>query len=127
MMREEQIVMRTILAVSFFFVTNLLACAELMHEDSRRPAGADKPSRDPELREINFEDVRPIVATSCGQADCHDGVQMFALREREDFFKRKPRPLNAIMRGSMPKGDSGFRETTEGQLLIQWLQTNQEQ
>jgi hypothetical protein len=75
---------------------------------------------------LTFADVEPIVSANCATSGCHDGVEMFSLKTREDFFKRKPRPMNAINRGSMPKDNPDFKDSDDGKKLLEWLMGNQD-
>lgn len=76
---------------------------------------------------LKFSDVKKIALTNCATSGCHDGQVMFSLSTREDFYRRKPRPLNAIQRGSMPKDNPGFGDSSDGRLLVEWLSGSQEE
>jgi len=75
---------------------------------------------------LRFEDVRAIAFANCATSGCHDGGKHFSLRTREDFFSRKPRPLNAMLRRSMPKNNPDFIDSPDGAMLAAWLQGSQE-
>ena len=117
------LVMSSLFSISYCSKTNNNASNS---SSEQRPTD-DASSNPADDAPLKFTDVASIVQESCATAGCHNGAEMFSLATREDFFRRKPRPLNAILRGSMPKDNPDFSQAAEGKLLIQWLNTSQEQ
>ena len=89
--------------------------------DPSNPSNPSTPSvpADPNTPALKFADIQPIIAATCG--GCHDGADNVKLATREDFVAEKPLPLNKISSGVMPKGNPGWKDTTDGKKVIQWL------
>ena len=105
-------------------ISFLKASLEKLDDGQTPPA---QPPENPGNGPVKFVDVADIAVANCAKSGCHDGAEAFSLRTREDFFKRKPRPLNAIKRGSMPEDNPDFRDTEDGKKLLLWLMGDQTQ
>ena len=73
----------------------------------------------PPPAKVVFADISVIVTKTCGM--CHDGDIQFSLMTREDFIAKGDLPYQEIMAGSMPQGDAAWKDTPDGQKVIQWL------
>jgi hypothetical protein len=71
---------------------------------------------------LKFADVESIAIANCAKSGCHDGARrLFPLKTREDFLQKKPLPLESIQSGDMPLDNPSFKDSADGQKLIQYL------
>lgn len=64
-------------------------------------------------------DIAPIVERACGV--CHDGDTQISLKTREDFVAVLPTAIEYISTGYMPQGNAAWKDSADGQKVLQWL------
>ena len=77
---------------------------------------------------IDFDqDIFPIIQTNC--MNCHNSswsAGEVSLESLEEVLANKEAALAALEEGRMPLGNPEFKDSEVGQLLIQWLQSQQD-
>lgn len=109
-MRSNSISLRLVLLTSSFFSASLFAQGTPV-EPKPLPT---------------YADIEPIVAVNC--LGCH-GADLalgdVVLDSEEKLKAVSLEALNALKAGIMPIGDEGFKDTADGQLLVEYLESLQ--
>lgn len=69
---------------------------------------------------LTFADAQPIIDKKCER--CHTG----AFSTVQDIKQWRPKMISAIRSGRMPRGDSSWKDSPDGLLLLEWLSNGQE-
>ncbi len=109
-MRSRSISLRLALLTSSFFSASLFAQSTPVEP---------KP-------QTTYADIEAIVSVNC--LGCHSADAAFGdvvLDSEEKLKAVSAEALNALKAGLMPIGDEGFKDTADGQLLLEYLESLQ--
>ncbi len=74
---------------------------------------------------VTYKDVAPILTDACNSCHASDVAYGNVVLDSEDLLlKNKDAVLEAVSSGSMPLGQPEFKDSPEGQKLLNYLKAN---